>query len=344
MLVCGVYPSFVVKKICPIVPDGLYFSHINEAEVPPFQKTEVESGFFRQEEIMKRWMMVIGSFFCVSFALFAQDEARKEKVRVVPGKRHYVGLSMGAYFFGDLKAEGAKSGTDGTLVRNIDVDSGGSVGGFTIGVTGGYQITPTWAAEVSAAFGVAGKGKSPTGYEETSEMYHNYATGENKTFTDNDKLSWGGGFLCIDIGASYDFFAAKNPKTPFFIKGKFGLGMFNYFRSDLKSGDKNIDKAGGLRYSTINGWHGGEEPGADYEEDYLLELVEGFYLKPGFDFGVKFGSALQLLLNTHVKVFPAAFGNAQKAVINDGARQRAVGLTLPTWMIPNITVGMRYCW
>jgi hypothetical protein len=280
----------------------------------------------------------------VSFALFAQDEAHKEKARAVPEKRYYAGVFMGAYFLGNLKAESPKSGIGGTRVRNIDADSGGAAGGFTMGVTGGYQITPEWAAEVSAAFGVAGEGSSLTGYKESQVFYANGGYGYAETFTDNDKLSWGGGFLCIDIGASYDFFAAKNPKTPFFIKGKFGLGALNLFRSDLKTGDINSEKAGGIRYSTINGWHAGEEPGADYDENYLLELVEGFYLKPGFDFGAKLGSQIQLLLNTHVKVFPAAFGNTQIAVINDGARQRTVGLTLPTWMIPNVTLDVRYCW
>jgi hypothetical protein len=295
--------------------------------------------------MVRKWMMVIGSFLCVSLALFGQDEAEKEKAgRVVPEKRYYAGFSMGAYFFGNLKAGDIKSGTGGTHVRDIDADSGGTVAGFAMGLTGGYQITPAWAAEVSVAVGVAGNGESLTGHKESKVFYANSGWGAAKTFTDNDKLSWGGGFVCIDIGASYDFLAARNPKTPFFIKGKLGLGMFNYFRSDLKTGDKNTDKAGGLRYSRINGWHGGEEPGADYDENYLLELVEGFYLKPGCDFGVKFGSAIQLLLNTHIKVFPAAFGNAQEAVINDGTRQRTVGLTLPTWMIPSITLDLRYCW
>jgi hypothetical protein len=305
---------------------------------------------------MKRWMMVIGSFLCVSFALVAQDWAqdwaqdeaqdggRKEKARAVPEKRYYAGLSMGAYFLGTLDAADAKSGVGGTRVRNIDADSGGSTGGFTMGVTSGYQITPEWAAEVSAAFGVVGEGSSPTGYEESKVFYANGGYGPATVFTDNDKLSWGGSFLCVDIGASYDFFAAQNPKTPFFIKGKLGLGMLNLFRSDLTTRDKNIEKAGGLRYSTINGWHEGKEPGADYDETYLLELVEGFYLKPGFDFGVKFGSQIQVLLNTHVKVFPAAFGNTQLAAINDGTRQRTVRLTMPAWIIPNVTLDMRYCW
>lgn len=289
-------------------------------------------------------MMAIGSFLCMSLALFAQDGAWEEKAWVVPVKKYYAGLSMGAYFFGNLKAEGAKSGTGGTRVRDINADEGGKSAGFTMGITGGYQITPTWAAEVSVAFGAGGEGESSTGYKESKVFYANYGYGGAKTFTDNDKLSWSGGFLCIDIGASYDFFAAKNPKTPFFIKGKLGLGTLDFFRSDMKPSDTNSAKAGGLRYSAINGWHSGEDPGADYEETYLLKLVEGFYLRPGFDFGVKCSSVLQLLLNTHVKVFPAAFGNDQEAVINDGSRQRTVGLTLPTWVIPSITLDMRYCW
>jgi hypothetical protein len=291
------------------------------------------------EELMKKWMTAVCSFLCLSLALVAQE--KKTQVESVPEKQLYITGSIGAYFFGNVKVEDAKSGTGGIKVRDINAESGGAPAGFTLNVTGGYQITPSWAAEISAAFGLGG-GQTKTGYEESQIFYANNGYGSGKTFTDNDKLFWAGGFVCIDIGASYDFFAAKKSQIPFFIIGKFGIGTFGYFRSDLKSTDKNSGIAGGLRYATIDGWHGGEEPGADYTETRLLKSAEGFYVKPGLDFGIKAGSKTQFLINTHVKIFPAAFAHDQTAVINDGTRQRTVGLTLPSWIVPNLTLGMKY--
>jgi hypothetical protein len=119
----------------------------------------------------------------------------------------------------------------------------------------------------------------------------------------------------------------------FFINGNFEAGYFNYFSKDKNSG--------GLRYSKITDWHAGEDPGPDYTDQYLLDPVVGFYIQPGIDLGMNFGFT-RLILNVHAKVFPLAFGSFQEAIINDGTNQRDIRLSVPTWIIPFLTLGMTY--
>ncbi|MDR1230739.1 MAG: hypothetical protein LBK61_04990 [Spirochaetaceae bacterium] len=224
-------------------------------------------------------------------------------------------------------------------MNSIDAPSGGAPAGFTMDAALGYHITPQWAIEAQVAFGV-GDGFTKTGHEESQVFYENHGYGPAVTLTNNDRLAFGGSFVCFDIGVSYNLWSPKNPKNPFYINAKLGLGSFGYIPDRaLRNGSKDL---GGLRYSAINGWHGGDDAGPDYKDTYLVDKPGSFFLKPGFDFGMKFGD-MRLLLNTHAKIFPAAFGDKQTALINDGNnRQRSVKLTLPTWIAPNITLGIQY--
>jgi hypothetical protein len=253
-------------------------------------------------------------------------------------KSFYGGFAMGSFFIGDITVGDKRSGADGINVRNIDFNNDGSIAGFTIEGSLGYQINKTISAEIALGIGFSGSSVN-TGYSESKVFYSGFGFGPAETFTDNDKLRWGGGFTSIDGSVNYNILGSAKSNTPFFINGKLGVGFFNYFRGDLLRTDVNFNKAGGLRYSKITGWHEGKDPGADYSETYLVKLAEGFYIKPGIDFGVTL-KRTRIQLNTYVKLFPASFADNQKPVINDGINNRTIGLSLPSWAIPGITLGI----
>jgi hypothetical protein len=255
-------------------------------------------------------------------------------------KHFYAGLTFGTFFIGDIKVGNKQSGVDGINIRNIDFNKGGSIAGFTFDGLFGYQINQAMSAEISLGMGFSSSSVD-TGYSESKIFYSNYGFGDGKTFSGNDKLSWGGSFIIFDGSVSYNILHLIKPNSPFFINGKLGIGYFNYFRGDLKIGDENFESAGGLRYSKITDWHTGEDPGPDYTETYLVKLAEGFYIKPGIDFGITI-KKIRILLNTHVKLFPVSFADKQEEVVNDGINNRTVGLSLPSWIIPNITLGAVY--
>jgi hypothetical protein len=283
---------------------------------------------------MKNCLIMTVVLCCMSVTLHAQNRNVSEN----PPRITYFSASLGTYVFGNVRTGDVRAGSSGTQVRDIDASSGGAPASFTMDAALGYHITPAWAIEGALGFGFGGGG-ADTGYEESQTFYGNNGYGPPENFSAHDKLSWGGAFVSFDLGVSYNLWASKKPSAPFYINGKLGLGYFNYFKGNAQAG--NMDHAGGLRYSAIVDWYGGKNPGAKYAETYLLSLAEDFFLKPGFDFGVKFGY-WRVMLNTHAKIFPQAIGNERIAFINDGNRQRSVKLTLPTWIIPNITLGMQY--
>jgi hypothetical protein len=233
---------------------------------------------------------------------------------------------------GNVEVGDAKAGNGGTAVRDINTESGGSPAGFTFDLTLGYQITPKLAIEGAFTFG-GNDGYVETGYEE-SKTFQEKNSRRQKKFTDHDKVAWGGPLVAFDIGAIYALLPPKNTTNSFYINGKLAVGILTYIHAP--------DKAGGLRYAKISGWYAGENPGADYTSTYLLKAVEGFYLKPGFDFGVKYSDTSSFFLNVHAKIFPAAFEVEQEAVMSNGGSQRTVTLVQPMWIIPNVTLGLKY--
>jgi hypothetical protein len=271
---------------------------------------------------MKNCLMMIIVLCCVNLALYAQDQRVSEK----PSRKIYFSTSYGAYFFGKVKVGGIRAGSEGTPVRDIDTSSGGTPAGFTFDAALGYQITPKWVIEGTLAVGFS-SGYVETGYEESKTFYETNGYSA-KSFTDHDRVSWSGSFICFDIGASYNLWTSKRAGGPLYINGKLGLGLLSF-------------DTGGLRYSTMDGWHAGQNPGADYDETFLLDTAEGFFIKPGFDFGMKIAD-WRVMLNTHVKIFPLAIGNVREAVINSGGWQRSVKLTQPAWIVPSLTLGMQY--
>jgi hypothetical protein len=275
---------------------------------------------------MKKRLIVMVCLFCVSFVLFAQNQ----RVPVKPDKKVYFGVTLGAFIFGNVRVGVAVAGTSGVQVPDIDADSGGAAAGFTFDLALGYLVTPKLTIDGTLTFG-AGEGFSENGREFSQEFYARGAG--SKTITASDRLAWSGGFGALDIGVSYALLTPKKSDNPFYINGKLAIGTLGYIHAR--------DKSGGIRYAELTGWHGGESPGPDYKSTYLVDVVEGFYLKPGFDFGAKFKD-VRLLINTHAKIFPAAFDIKQKAVITDGSRQRSVQLTLPAWILPSITLGIQY--
>jgi hypothetical protein len=277
---------------------------------------------------MKKRLVVMVCLFCVGLALFAQDQ----RTSVKPVKKVYFGITLGAFIFGNVQVGDATAGSNGIQVLDIDADSGGAAAGFTLDVSLGYQVTPKLTVEGTFTFGV-GEGFVENGRVSSETFYANNGWGSAQEFTARDLLSWSGGFGSLDIGVSYELLTSKKSNNPFYINGKLSIGTLGYIHDP--------DKAGGLRYAEVTTkWHGGEEPGPDRTSTYLVDVAEGFYLKPGFDFGVKL-TDVRFLINTHAKVFPAAFTAEQKAVITDGFRQRTVQLTLPTWIMPSVTLGVQ---
>jgi hypothetical protein len=274
---------------------------------------------------MKKRLVAIVSLLFASGVLFAQNQNASTK-------KVYAGMTFGTFILGNVQVGDAKAGSRGTSVLNIDADSGGAPAGFTFDLALGYFVTPRLAIEGAFTFGV-GPGYSENGRVSSQMFYSNYGYGSGKEFTARDRLSWGGVFGAFDAGVSYVLWTPKKPTNPFYINGKLSIGFLGYIHSP--------DKAGGLRYAEVTDWHSGEDPGPDFTSIYLLDVAEGFYLKPGFDFGAKVND-FRILINMHAKVFPAAFGKDQEVVMTDGSRQRTVKMTLPTWFMPNITLGAQY--
>jgi hypothetical protein len=249
------------------------------------------TGLILMEKIMKKLLVAFGLGLCARFTVFAEEG------------EFFVGGALGACFNGNVEVGELQPGVEDIRVRNIDMESGGSVAGFTIEAFAGYKITSSWSADLTLALGISGSAVD-SGYTEKESFYT--SSGPGRTVTAYDHLEWGG-FFSFDAGASYRFFADLD--SIFIINGKFSVGMFGSLH-------------GGLRYAAIDGWKGGKSPGAEYKATSLVEPVEGFFFKSGFDIGI--GGKIQGLINVHAKIFPASFSAEREAVINDGINRRKV--------------------